>query len=174
MDSTIDGLTLFGKKNDFSNFICFFCSLSGVLIEDCKNSSSQLWTGDDSAGGSAGFFYFVNVAALVFVLMITFVYVVFWELYQSEKRIALGDLFLTALFFILFFFCSATWWAGSNTLGYATSEERISELMNSSDSFWKSNAVNNSLSLARDTSNGKLTISVVSSADIFNMERSNY
>nr|CDJ82048.1 Marvel domain containing protein [Haemonchus contortus] len=137
-------------------------SLGGATIEDCKNSSSHLWTSDDSSTGSAGFFYFVNVTALIYVLVIMFVYVVFWPLYQSEKRVALADLSFTALFFILFFFCSASWWAGSNNLGHATSEERITELMNSSDAFWKVNTENTDLSLARDTSNGKLVISVLS------------
>ncbi|KAL6738533.1 hypothetical protein Aduo_012073 [Ancylostoma duodenale] len=135
-------------------------TLSGVSLEDCKNSTSKLWTSDDNAGGSAGFFYFVNVAALIYVLIITFVYVVFWPLYQSEKRVALGDLALTALFFILFFFCSATWWAGSNTLGYATGDERITSLMKGNSEFWKVDT-SNSLQLTRDTSNGKLVISVL-------------
>lgn len=138
-------------------------SLSGVSVEDCKNSSSKLWTSDDGAGGSAGFFYFVNVAALIYVLIIMFVYVIFWPLYQSEKRVALGDLAITALFFILFFFCSATWWAGSNNLGHATDGEYLKSLMNSSDDFWKSsNPVATNLSLSQETSNGKLVISVLS------------
>ncbi|ETN82183.1 hypothetical protein NECAME_08112 [Necator americanus] len=124
------------------------------------NSTSKLWTSDDGAGGSAGFFYFVNVAALVYVLIIAFAYVVFWPLYQGEKRLALGDLALTALFFILFFFCSATWWAGSNTLGYSTGEERIMELMKGNSRFWK-DAPDSTLELSRNVNNGKLVISVL-------------
>ncbi|CAJ0602209.1 unnamed protein product [Cylicocyclus nassatus] len=135
-------------------------SLSQAVIEDCKNSTSTLWGSDDSASGSAGFFYFVNVAALIYVLIITFIYVVFWPVYESEKRLALVDLALTALLFVLFFFCSATWWAGSNTLGYATGEERVTQLMKENPSFWK-NSTTNDLHLMRDTSNGKLTISVL-------------
>ncbi|VDL76577.1 unnamed protein product [Nippostrongylus brasiliensis] len=138
-------------------------SLSGVSIEDCKGSSSKLWTSDDGAGGSAGFFYFVNVAALIYVLIITFVYVIFWPLYQSEKRVALGDLAATALLFILFFFCSATWWAGSNNLGHATDGEYLKSLMTSNEAFWKNNSgpASNNLSMSSDTSNGKLVISVL-------------
>ncbi|KAK5982754.1 MARVEL domain-containing protein [Trichostrongylus colubriformis] len=136
-------------------------SLDEVSIEDCKNTSSHLWTSDDSVGGSAGFFYFVNVTALIYVLIIMFVYVIFWPLYQSEKRVPLADLAITALFFIMFFFCSATWWAASNTLGYATGDQRIGELLTSNEAFWKTNQINSTLTLSRDTSNGKLTISVL-------------
>uniref|UniRef100_A0A0K0D9U8 MARVEL domain-containing protein n=1 Tax=Angiostrongylus cantonensis TaxID=6313 RepID=A0A0K0D9U8_ANGCA len=74
--------------------------------------------------------------------MITFVYVVFWPLYEGEKRVALADLAITALFFVLFFFCSASWWAGSNTIGFATSEEQ-------------------QMSFATHANNGKLVVSVL-------------
>ncbi|KAE9421050.1 hypothetical protein Angca_008789, partial [Angiostrongylus cantonensis] len=135
-------------------------SLSSVVIEDCKGTMSPLWTSDDSVGGSAGFFYFVNVAGLVYVLMITFVYVVFWPLYEGEKRVALADLAITALFFVLFFFCSASWWAGSNTIGFATSDERVTALMKGSDAFWKGSE-EQQMSFATHANNGKLVVSVL-------------
>ncbi|KJH49229.1 synaptophysin / synaptoporin [Dictyocaulus viviparus] len=135
-------------------------SLGNAVIEDCKESMSKLWTPDDSAGGSAGFFYFVNVVALIYVLIIIFVYVIFWPLYQSEKRIALGDLAVTTLLFVLFFFCSATWWAASNSISYATSDERVTSLMKGNEAFWKQNEEN--LSLLMSANNGKLVVSVLS------------
>ncbi|PIO57785.1 hypothetical protein TELCIR_20795, partial [Teladorsagia circumcincta] len=58
------------------------------LNYNCPNNSTH--KAEVSTFRSAGFFYFVNVAALIYVLIIMFVYVVFWPMYQSEKRIALG------------------------------------------------------------------------------------
>ncbi|KAJ1367943.1 hypothetical protein KIN20_028972 [Parelaphostrongylus tenuis] len=136
-------------------------SLGSATIEDCKGTTSPLWTSDDSVGGSAGFFYFVNVAALVYVLMITFVYVVFWPLYEAEKRVALADLAITALFFVLFFFCSASWWAASNTLGFASSDEHVTELMKGNTAFWKDQK-EQQMSFSTHVSNGKLVVSVLS------------
>ncbi|VDM55636.1 unnamed protein product [Angiostrongylus costaricensis] len=93
--------------------------------------------------------------------MITFVYVVFWPLYEEEKRVALADLAITGLFFVLFFFCSASWWAGSNTIGFATSDERVTALMKGSDAFWKGSE-EPQMSFATHANNGKLVVSVVS------------
>ena len=115
-----------------------------------------MWNGEDSAGGSAGFFYFVNVTALIYVIFICFVYVIFWGIYQTEKRLPLVDLGATALFFVLFFFCSSIWWAGANTIGTATSDERLKEI------FQRKEWVNQSATYSnRDVNNGQLAISVV-------------
>lgn len=144
--------------------IFFFCMpklhecsrLSKVKVTGCDNVTRTFWTDEDSAGGSAGFFYFVNVAALIYVIFVAFVYVIFWNVYQTEKRIPLFDLGATALFFILFFFCSSIWWAGANTIGTATSSERLTELFQQES--WKSQ---NAVFSNRDVNNGKLAISVV-------------
>ncbi|CAI5448274.1 unnamed protein product [Caenorhabditis angaria] len=131
-------------------------SLSNFKIKNCSNAQQTLWDSDDSAGGAAGFFYFVNVSSLIYVIIVTFVYVIFWSQYQSEKRIALLDLGITALFFILFFFCSSIWWAGSNTIGNATSEEHLKERF--AQEPWKNQTVQLT---SRDVNNGKLAISVL-------------
>ncbi|CCD61410.1 MARVEL domain-containing protein [Caenorhabditis elegans] len=131
-------------------------SLSKVKLTGCDNQTRTFWSGDDSASGSAGFFYFVNVTALIYVIFICFVYVIFWNIYQTEKRIPLVDLGATALLFILFFFCSSIWWAGANTIGNATSDERLTELFGQGS--WKGQ---NAQFLSRDVNNGKLAISVL-------------
>ncbi|CAP23050.1 Protein CBR-SPH-1 [Caenorhabditis briggsae] len=131
-------------------------SLSNVKLTGCDNQTHTFWRGDDSAGGSAGFFYFVNVTALIYVIFICFVYVIFWGIYQTEKRIPLIDLGATALFFILFFFCSSIWWAGANTIGSATSDEHLKELFQQES--WKSQ---NAAFSNREVNNGKLAISVL-------------
>ncbi|CAI4227809.1 unnamed protein product [Auanema sp. JU1783] len=133
-------------------------TLSDVKVQNCNKTEVTFWKSDNNAGGSAGFFYFTNVTALIYVLVITFIYVIFWEVYQHEKRLALADLAITALLFVFFFFCSSIWWAGSNTLGSATSEKTINELL-TVDGFWGHGGP--TLSASRDTNNGKLVISVI-------------
>lgn len=129
-------------------------SLPKVKLTACDKQTYDFWQGDDSASGSAGFFYFVNVTALIYVIFICFVYVIFWGIYQTEKRLPLFDLGATSLFFILFFFCSSIWWAGANTIGSATSEEHLKELFNQT-------AFKNATFSSRDVNNGKLAISVL-------------
>ncbi|CAB3405894.1 unnamed protein product [Caenorhabditis bovis] len=109
-----------------------------------------------STFSSAGFFYFVNVSALIYVLIITFGYVILWNLYQSDKRLPLADLGLTALFFVLFIFCSSIWWAGANTIGNATSDDHLKQLFSQNE--W---ANQNATYSNRDVNNGKLAISVL-------------
>ncbi|CAL2041059.1 unnamed protein product [Caenorhabditis brenneri] len=157
------GLTLKSEcQNEFKNasttnvqkFYTF--SLSNVKVTACDNQTHSFWPAEDSASGSAGFFYFVNVTALIYVIFVCFVYVIFWNIYQTEKRIPLVDLGATALLFILFFFCSSIWWAGANTIGSATSEERLKELFDQES--WK--GLNTSFD-SREVNNGKLAISVL-------------
>ncbi|CAB3405893.1 unnamed protein product [Caenorhabditis bovis] len=131
-------------------------SLTGLKIHDCQNGTRPIWENDDSASGSAGFFYFVNVSALIYVLIITFGYVILWNLYQSDKRLPLADLGLTALFFVLFIFCSSIWWAGANTIGNATSDDHLKQLFSQNE--W---ANQNATYSNRDVNNGKLAISVL-------------
>uniref|UniRef100_A0A1I7XAR6 MARVEL domain-containing protein n=1 Tax=Heterorhabditis bacteriophora TaxID=37862 RepID=A0A1I7XAR6_HETBA len=64
-----------------------------------------------------------------------------------------ADLAITALFFILFFFCSATWWAGANTIGKATEKEHLTVILK--EKF-------NATYISNQTHNGKLVISVLS------------
>ncbi|KAF1758295.1 hypothetical protein GCK72_014753 [Caenorhabditis remanei] len=131
-------------------------SLSKIKFTGCDSQKYDMWNGEDSAGGSAGFFYFVNVTALIYVIFICFVYVIFWGIYQTEKRLPLVDLGATALFFVLFFFCSSIWWAGANTIGTATSDERLKEI------FQRKEWVNQSATYSnRDVNNGQLAISVL-------------
>ncbi|CAI2351239.1 unnamed protein product [Caenorhabditis sp. 36 PRJEB53466] len=131
-------------------------SLSKVKLTGCDKQMYSFWPGDDSAGGAAGFFYFVNVAALIYVIFVAFVYVIFWNVYQTEKRIPLVDLGATALFFILFFFCSSIWWAGANTIGTSTSDDRLKELFQQQSWVGQNATFSN-----RDVNNGKLAISVL-------------
>uniref|UniRef100_A0A8R1HKM1 MARVEL domain-containing protein n=1 Tax=Caenorhabditis japonica TaxID=281687 RepID=A0A8R1HKM1_CAEJA len=145
------------NKTSVSNYQKVFTfSLSKVKLTGCDKDLHTFWQADDSASGSAGFFYFVNVAALIYVIFVTFVYVIFWNIYQTEKRIPLVDLAVTALFFVLFFFCSSIWWAGANTIGTATSDDRLKELF--AQESWKDQ---NATFSSRDVNNGKLAISVL-------------
>ena len=66
--------------------------LSSVTAKSCvtPNKETKLWNSDNDAGGSAGFFYFVNVTALILVLITTFFYVIFWDLYMENKRFVLA------------------------------------------------------------------------------------
>ena len=131
-------------------------SLSDVDFK-CDDKSSHVWTSENNSGGSAGFFYFVNVAGLIYTLVAMFVYVILWQLYQNEKRIALGDLAITALLFLLFFLCSSIWWAGANNIGRATSDETLGELFNKSSA-----TLGGAKYISRSVNNGKLAISVLS------------
>ncbi|CAD6192873.1 unnamed protein product [Caenorhabditis auriculariae] len=120
-------------------------TLSKAQFHSCLDDNSRLtlWPSDDSAGGSAGFFYFVNVAALIYVLIITFAYVILWQHYQSDKRFPFGGSRIDGPLF-------------PNTIGSATADEHLTGLFKQEQ--W---AAQNATFVSRDVNNGKLAISVL-------------
>lgn len=67
-------------------------------MPNCQiNGTTKLWQSNDNSKKSAGFFYFTNIVSLIFVLVVTFIYVVLWELYENNKRVPLLDLTITVI-----------------------------------------------------------------------------
>ncbi|CAJ0929226.1 unnamed protein product, partial [Mesorhabditis belari] len=129
-------------------------SMSSHPIKGCDGKPTKFWTG--SWGGAAGFFYFTAVVSLIFVLIVTFSYVVLWQVYCNDKRIPLADLAVTALLFVIWFFCISIWWSASNGIGTQTSKENVEEILKNKDKeqFGTFESVS--------ANNGKLAISVLS------------
>jgi len=141
-------------------------TLTKARIPDCKNETSALWEkGGDNSTKSAGFFYFTNIFALIFVLAITFVYVVLWEMYDANKRLSLIDLAITALLFVFWFICASVWWSGSSNMGDATDHDHIVDLMTNTPGFWKEATTEAkddlAKSLTKHANTGSLVISVL-------------
>ncbi|CAJ0559528.1 unnamed protein product, partial [Mesorhabditis spiculigera] len=128
-------------------------SMASHQLETCDGGKSTFWT--DGAGGAAGFFYFTAVVTLIFVLIVTFSYVVLWQIYSNDKRIPLADLAVTALLFVFWFFCTSIWWSAANGIGGQTSEEHVKAIIAGAPEKWGS-------FVGVSANNGMLTISVLS------------
>ncbi|GMS90668.1 hypothetical protein PENTCL1PPCAC_12843 [Pristionchus entomophagus] len=141
------------RTTTFSTF-----SFDSIKVQSCDVSPEQVpvWN-QEGFTASSGFFYFVEVVALISLLVGIFFYVVLWELYQNEGRIRLGDLILTSLCAILFFFCSSIWWSSCNGIGFVGSKEHVTQLLQDNPHF----NITESASVEIETKNSLLTISVL-------------
>ncbi|GMR34446.1 hypothetical protein PMAYCL1PPCAC_04641 [Pristionchus mayeri] len=140
------------RTADFTTF-----SFDTIKVKSCDQPEQfvNLWKEGEGFSASSGFFYFVQALALISLLAGIFLYVVLWELYTNEGRVRLGDLALTALCFILFFFCSSIWWSSSNGIGFVGSQEHVTQLLKENPHFGVTEGVQ------IDTKNSLLTISVL-------------
>ncbi|KAF8376635.1 sph-1 [Pristionchus pacificus] len=150
--STNDTETL-KRSASFNTF-----SFDSIKVNSCDtpNEPTAVWKEGEGFSSSSGFFYFVQCLALISLLIGIFFYVVLWELYQNEGRFRLGDLALTSLCFILFFFCSSIWWSSSNGIGFVGSQEHVTQLLKENSRF---NVTDSSVEI--ETKNSLLTISVL-------------
>ncbi|GMT24406.1 hypothetical protein PFISCL1PPCAC_15703, partial [Pristionchus fissidentatus] len=143
------------RKVEFTTF-----SFDSIKVGSCDKVEDgiPLWKQGEGFTASAGFFYFVQIIALISLLGGIFLYVVLWDFYKEEGRARLGDLALTALCFILFFFCSSIWWSSSNGIGFAGSAEQVKQLIQENPRFGSADF---DPSVSISTKNSLLTISVL-------------